>query len=165
MLEAVQVLTRFPYKLEIVRIHVGVNLIRQGSKPLIDYLSWCLFLIKVLFYIFRFYFFTCPMKEITVEEFKQWLDEKRDFQLIDVREPYEHEAANLGGNLVPLATVPLNVEKIEKDKPVVIHCRSGARSANACQFLEQNHGFDNVFNLKGGILAYKNAYDPNLQVS
>lgn len=105
------------------------------------------------------------MKEITVEELKQWQDEGRDFQLVDVRQKSEYDAANLEGELIPLASVPSSVDKFNKDMPVVIHCRSGARSANACQFLEQNHGYDNVYNLKGGILAWKNTYDHSLQVS
>lgn len=104
------------------------------------------------------------MKEITVEELKAWQDEGKDFQFIDVRQPEEFEAANLGAELIPLATVPDNVSKFSKEVPVVIHCRSGGRSGQACQFLEQRHGYDNVLNLKGGILAWKQVYDQSLNV-
>jgi adenylyltransferase/sulfurtransferase len=77
------------------------------------------------------------------------------FQLIDVREPHEYDEANLGATLIPLGQVKDQVDRIERDKPVVVHCRSGKRSAQAIQYLEQNHGFDNLHNLKGGILAYQ----------
>jgi adenylyltransferase/sulfurtransferase len=105
------------------------------------------------------------MKEITVKELKQMIDNKEDFQLIDVREPSEFEAANLKGELIPLNTVPNNAEKISKDKKVVVHCRSGKRSENAIKFLEANFGYTNLYNLKGGIIAYKNEIDNSLNVS
>lgn len=98
------------------------------------------------------------MKEITVQELKEMQDNQDNFQLIDVREPYEYEEANLGAELIPLGEVPNNVDKISKNKKVVVHCRSGKRSANAIQFLEK-HGFDNLYNLKGGILAYQQEID------
>lgn len=98
------------------------------------------------------------MKEITVQELKEMQDNHEDFQLIDVREPYEYEEANLGADLIPLGQVPNSVDKISKDKKVVVHCRSGKRSADAIQFLERQ-GFDNLYNLKGGILAYQQEID------
>jgi adenylyltransferase/sulfurtransferase len=104
------------------------------------------------------------MKEITVQELKHMLDNPSDFQLIDVREPYENELANLGGELIPMAEVPHNVHRISKTKKVVIHCRSGGRSANIIQWLEKNHGFNNLYNLKGGILAWAREIDPTITV-
>lgn len=94
------------------------------------------------------------MKEITVQELKQMQDNKEDFQFIDVREAYEYEEANLGAELIPLGEVPGSVDKFNKNKKVIVHCRSGKRSANAIKFLEENYQFDNLYNLKGGILAY-----------
>ncbi|HSZ72591.1 MAG TPA: rhodanese-like domain-containing protein [Cytophagaceae bacterium] len=105
------------------------------------------------------------MKEVTVEQLKKMIDDKEDFQLIDVREPSEFESANLKGELIPLSTVPQNVDKISKTKKVVVHCRSGKRSANAIIFLENNHGYDNLYNLTGGILAWKDKIDPSMTVS
>jgi rhodanese-related sulfurtransferase len=105
------------------------------------------------------------MKEKTVREFKSMLDNKEDFQLIDVREPHEYEAANLGGELIPLATIPEQSDKISRDKPVIIHCRSGARSGAAIQQLERTGQFTNLYNLKGGILAYAKEIDPSLNIS
>lgn len=94
------------------------------------------------------------MKEISVQELKQLQDQKKDFQLIDVREQHEFDEANLKGELIPMGEVMDNIDKISKDKQVVIHCRSGKRSATVISALESQHGFTNLYNLKGGILAY-----------
>lgn len=104
------------------------------------------------------------VKEVTVLELKQMLDEKKDFQLIDVREQFEYDTANIGGELIPLGNIMLEVDKIDKDKQVVIHCRSGARSAAAIMQLQQQHGFTNLYNLKGGILAWIAEVDPSLSL-
>ncbi len=104
------------------------------------------------------------MKEISVSELKALIDSKADIQLIDVREPAEFESAQIGGELIPLATIPQNVDKISKDKQVIIHCRSGKRSANAIMFLESNFGYTNLFNLEGGILAWRDEIDEDLDV-
>ena len=98
------------------------------------------------------------MKEITVQELKQMQENGEDFQLIDVREPNEYEAANLGAELIPLGDVLNHVEEIDRNKKVVIHCRSGARSGRAIELLETHEDFDNLYNLKGGILAYHEAF-------
>ncbi len=94
------------------------------------------------------------MKEISVQELKQLMDSKADFQLIDVREPHEFDEANINGHLIPLGEVLDRADEISKDKQVVVHCRSGKRSATAIQALEAQMGFTNLYNLKGGILAY-----------
>jgi adenylyltransferase/sulfurtransferase len=102
------------------------------------------------------------MKEITVQELKTMQDKGEDFQLIDVRETYEYDIAHLNGELIPLGSIMNNADKISKDKKVVVHCRSGARSGTAIRQLEQKFGFDNLYNLKGGILAYADQIDPSL---
>ncbi len=94
------------------------------------------------------------VKEITAKELKELMDKKTDIQLIDVREQHEFDESNLGGELIPMGDVMENTEKISKDKQVVIHCRSGKRSAAVIQALETQLGFTNLYNLKGGILAY-----------
>lgn len=99
------------------------------------------------------------MKEITPTELKQWKDNKEDFQLVDVRERYEYEISNLDGVLIPMQHIPEKLDEIEKEKKVVIMCRSGVRSANAVDYLEQHHGFGNLYNLVGGILAYSDEID------
>jgi len=102
------------------------------------------------------------MKEITPTELKQWIDNKEDFQLVDVRERYEYEISNLSGQLIPMQHIQEKIDEISTDKKVVIMCRSGARSANAVQFLETRHGFDNLYNLAGGILAYSDQVDSTI---
>ncbi|MFD2969378.1 rhodanese-like domain-containing protein [Sphingobacterium bambusae] len=103
------------------------------------------------------------MKEVTVQELKDMLDRNDEFQLIDVREPFEYEVSNLNGVNIPLAGIVIEADKIDRDKPVIIQCRSGKRSAQAVMLLEQQ-GFDNLANLKGGILAWKEEIDPELDV-
>ena len=103
------------------------------------------------------------MEEITVEELKRKIDNGEDFQLIDVRETFEYEVSNLGGLNIPLSGIVIESDKIETDKPVIVQCRSGKRSAAAIMQL-QTLGFDNLYNLDGGILAWKEKYDPNMPV-
>lgn len=102
------------------------------------------------------------MKEITVKELKKLMDENADIQLIDVREPYEAEIAQIGAELIPMGTIPSNVEKISKDKQVVVHCRSGQRSGDVILWLEANHGFENLYNLVGGVLAWSQEIDSSM---
>jgi len=102
------------------------------------------------------------MKEITVQELKQWRDEGKDFQLVDVREQHEFDLCNLGGDLIPLNTIMDDPDRIVKDKPVIVHCRSGARSANAILALAERYGYDNLSNLKGGIIAWSQEIDPSV---
>ena len=103
------------------------------------------------------------MKEISVQELKQKIDNKEDFQLIDVRETFEYETSNLDGLNIPLGGILIETDKIATDKPVIVQCRSGKRSAAAIMQLEQQ-GFNNLYNLKGGILAWQEAFDPNMPV-
>ncbi len=102
------------------------------------------------------------VKEITVQELDSLRNLKEDFQLIDVREPYEYDIANLGGELIPLGEVLRNTAKISKDKKVIVHCRSGKRSADAIRDLETLHGYTNLYNLKGGILAHAKEIDTTM---
>lgn len=102
------------------------------------------------------------MKEVTATELKEMKDSGKAYQLIDVREEYEYEIANLGGELIPMAELTQNVDRIDKSMPVIIHCRSGARSASIIGHLEKTYGFTNLYNLKGGILAYGKDIDPSL---
>lgn len=104
------------------------------------------------------------MKEKTVSELKAMQDAGEPFQLIDVREPHEYDICNLQAALIPLGTIVNEAEQIRRDVPVIIHCRSGARSAAAVTELERRFGFDNLYNLKGGILAYAHEIDPSLTV-
>jgi len=103
-----------------------------------------------------------PMKEVTVQELQKLLETGEDFQLIDVREPHEFDICNLKGELIPQGEIPHKVELISRSKQVIIHCRSGARSGNMVTWLEKNHGFANLYNLKGGILAWAKEIDDSM---
>ncbi len=95
------------------------------------------------------------MNDITVEELKQKLSDNAEFIFIDVREPVEYEQFNLGAELIPLSSLMAEVHRFEDDrnKEIVVHCRSGQRSAMAKHILQQE-GFTNVRNLLGGVLAW-----------
>lgn len=102
------------------------------------------------------------VKEITVTELEALITANESFQLIDVREPEEYKIVNIGAELIPLSTVTANTGKISRDKKVVVHCKMGGRSAKAIRELEEKFGFDNLYNLKGGILAYIDQVKPEL---
>jgi molybdopterin/thiamine biosynthesis adenylyltransferase/rhodanese-related sulfurtransferase len=105
-----------------------------------------------------------PVKEITVAELEEWRDKEEDFQLIDVREPYEYDIVNIKGKLIPLGQILNHASSIERGKKVVVHCRSGKRSADAIRELQKQFGFTNLYNLKGGVLAYAKEIDQSLPV-
>jgi adenylyltransferase/sulfurtransferase len=100
--------------------------------------------------------------QMTVTELKRRLDAGEDVQLIDVREPYEFQIAQIGGKLIPQNEVPQRLSEIDRDREVVVHCRSGARSQRIAEFLAQN-GYARVANLAGGILAWSDEIDPKVQ--
>ena len=101
------------------------------------------------------------MNEITAIELNNFRKNKTDYQLIDVREEFELEICEIGGEHIPMGEVMDNLDKISKTKQVIIHCKSGARSGAVCQALE-TQGFSNVYNLKGGIIAWANDVDNSL---
>lgn len=104
------------------------------------------------------------INEINVTQLKEWMDSGKEFKLIDVRESYEYEAANINGELIPQGAIETKREAIPKDSDVVIMCRSGVRSANAIQLLKVKYGYNNLHNLKGGIKAWAAEIDNSLQV-
>lgn len=123
------------------------------QKELIDYEAFCG--VKKINH---------KMKSVNVEELKKMMDAKDNITVIDVREPSEYEIANLGVELIPMNTVPNNHEKFKQEGKVIVHCRSGARSANVINFLEENYGYDNLYNLEGGIMAWAREIDLDMQV-
>ena len=98
------------------------------------------------------------MKSITVTELKELINNKEDFQLIDTREPHEHEGFNIGGILIPLSDITKCSHQVEKQKPVVLYCRKGIRSQIAIQRLQKKFPFKNLINLTGGTEAWKKQY-------
>jgi molybdopterin/thiamine biosynthesis adenylyltransferase/rhodanese-related sulfurtransferase len=99
--------------------------------------------------------------EIQVEELKRRLDAGEDVFVLDVREPHEYQICNIGGHLIPLGDLPKRVNELDSSREIVAHCRSGARSAKAVNFLRQA-GFRKVHNLAGGILAWADRVDPKM---
>jgi sulfur-carrier protein adenylyltransferase/sulfurtransferase len=100
--------------------------------------------------------------QISVKELKRRMDAGDDFLLLDVREPFEYQIANLGGTLIPQGQVPARLAEIDRERDIVVHCRSGARSQRIAEFLAQQ-GYTKVANLAGGILAWADEIDPKVQ--
>jgi adenylyltransferase/sulfurtransferase len=99
------------------------------------------------------------VKEVSVSEYKDMVDRNEDHQLIDVREEYEYYITNIGGKLIPLDRIREFANEIDPDRKTVVHCRSGGRSRKAILKLQEEHGFNNLYNLKGGILAWADNID------
>jgi sulfur-carrier protein adenylyltransferase/sulfurtransferase len=100
--------------------------------------------------------------QITVKELKQRLDAGEDVQLIDVREPYEFQIAQIGGKLIPQNDVAQRLNEIDRNREVVVHCKSGGRSQRIAEFLKQS-GYPNVVNVAGGITAWSDEIDPSVK--
>lgn len=105
------------------------------------------------------------MEEITVSQLKDMQEAGKEFLLLDVRETFEYELTNIDGQLIPLDQLPDRLNEIEafKEKEVVVMCRSGSRSARACEYLLRS-GFTQVKNLKGGINEWAREIDPGMPV-
>jgi rhodanese-related sulfurtransferase len=100
------------------------------------------------------------MQNITAEELKSRLDAGEQINIIDVREPHENAEFNIGGTLIPLGKIQtMQIEEIEdlKDQELIVYCRSGNRSGQACLFLD-TLGFKNTKNLVGGMLGWQEKY-------
>jgi len=99
---------------------------------------------------------------VNVVDFSQeWQGGDKPF-LLDVREPNEYDTAKIEGSvLIPLGQLPGRLEEVPKDRPVVVHCLAGGRSAKAVEYL-LNHGFTDVRNMEGGIRAWSLQIDHNV---
>lgn len=94
------------------------------------------------------------MKSVSKNELKTWMENNTPFMLIDVREGWERDAYNIGGEHIPLADVMMRRDEIPVDKPVVVYCEKGIRSSIIIQRLE-SIGFNNLYNLSGGMSSWK----------
>ena len=101
------------------------------------------------------------MPEITVGELKGRIGNGDKVSVLDVREPHEYEVANIGARLIPLAELPERLVELDQDETLAVHCKTGGRSARAVKFL-QEAGFQNVYNVKGGIDAWSEEIDPSV---
>ncbi len=98
---------------------------------------------------------------ITVKDLKRRMDAGDDVVVLDVREPHEYKICNIGGLLIPLGELAARVHELDSARDIVVHCRTGVRSAQAVEFL-QDAGFEHVWNLKGGIHAWSDEIDASL---
>jgi sulfur-carrier protein adenylyltransferase/sulfurtransferase len=99
--------------------------------------------------------------QMTVQELKQRRDAGEDIFVLDVREPHEYQFANIGGTLIPMNQVPQRLAEIDRNREIVVRCRSGGRSQRVAEFLAAQ-GYPNVKNLAGGILAWSDQIDPTV---
>jgi len=100
--------------------------------------------------------------EITATEVKEMMDENKPFVLVDVREPHEYEICKIpGAKLIPLGEIPKRMHELNSADEIIVHCRSGVRSAKAVDFLMQA-GFRRIHNMTGGVLAWSRDVDPSM---
>lgn len=95
------------------------------------------------------------MNEISCQELKIWIAESKPFFLLDVREEQERNESHIGGTFIPMSEVMTHHELIPKNIPVIIYCRKGVRSAIVIQRLQDKVGYTNLYNLKGGLMAWE----------
>jgi len=100
--------------------------------------------------------------EIRVEELKKRLDAGEDLFLLDVRDEFEYEISNIGGQLIPLAELSTRINELDANQQIVTVCKMGPRGAKAAQVLHKA-GFSHVWNLAGGIHAWSDRVDHSVQ--
>jgi adenylyltransferase/sulfurtransferase len=100
--------------------------------------------------------------QLSVKELKRRMDAGEDVYILDVREPYEYRIAQIGGKLIPQTDVPNRLAEIDREREIIVQCRSGVRSQRIAEFLKQQ-GYPRVVNLAGGILAWSDEIDPKVQ--
>ena len=94
------------------------------------------------------------INEIEVSELAELRGNDEAIRVIDIRQPAELNSGIIpGAEALPMHIIPLRISEFKRDEKLIMVCRSGARSAQACMFMQQ-HGYDNVFNLRGGMIAW-----------
>jgi sulfur-carrier protein adenylyltransferase/sulfurtransferase len=107
---------------------------------------------------------TPTLPTITVHQLHQMQLDGTPHYLVDVREPCEHNKGNIGGHLIPLGQLPEHIETLKNiGKPIFLLCKSGGRSGRAAAYL-LDAGLDDVYNVEGGALAWREAIDPGLSI-
>lgn len=103
------------------------------------------------------------MKQLKVTELKDWIDNQKPFQLIDLRESYELDICKINSAIhIPMDQILSNTQKIVMDRPVVLFCKTGQRAESVIHALETEHGFSNLYSLEGGIMAWTKEVDVTL---
>ena len=102
------------------------------------------------------------MKELSVADLARWRSEGKDFVLLDVREPYEIQAAAIPGSVaIPMREIPARIAELPREKPIAVICHHGGRSERVASFLSMQ-GFPDVANVDGGIDAYARTVDTSI---
>ena len=107
---------------------------------------------------------TGGLKEMSVQELKDLQDSGDDYVLIDVRNEDEFKFCNLGGKLIPMSKITERFKEIPKDKKVVIHCHHGGRSKKVIAWMQDEHGYENLYNLTGGIHKWSEEIDTSIPI-
>jgi adenylyltransferase/sulfurtransferase len=102
------------------------------------------------------------MKQLKPDELKQWIDSRKEFQILDVREKWEYDLVRFEKSILrPLSFLSMNPPELDRNKPVIVYCHHGVRSLRGCAILE-SLGFTEVYNLAGGIDLYARTFDPRM---
>ena len=103
------------------------------------------------------------MKIISPVQLKELIDSSNnDFQLIDIRDEYEFDICCIGGEKINMYSITDSLDKLSREKKIIIYCRTGSRSATIVSLLEKNFSFKNVYNLDGGIMKWRQDVDLSL---
>jgi len=94
------------------------------------------------------------MQQLSPAGLRQWIEQGKDFFLLDIREDHERDAFNIGGVHIPMGELMEHLGDLPQDKPLVIYCEKGIRSTIIIQRLE-GKGFADLYNLAGGMSAWK----------
>ena len=104
------------------------------------------------------------MKIISPVQLKELIDSSNnDFQLIDIRDEYEFDICCIGGEKINMYSITNSLDKLSREKKIIIYCRTGSRSATIVSLLEKNFSFKNVYNLDGGIMKWRQDVDPSIK--
>jgi len=104
------------------------------------------------------------MKIISPAQLKELIDSSNnDFQLIDIRDEYEFDICCIGGEKINMYSITDSLDKLSREKKIIIYCRTGSRSATIVSLLEKNFSFKNVYNLDGGIMKWRQDIDPSIK--
>ena len=104
------------------------------------------------------------MKIISPVQLKELIDSSNnDFQLIDIRDEYEFDICCIGGEKINMYSITDSLDKLSREKKIIIYCRTGSRSATIVSLLEKNFSFKNVYNLDGGIMKWREDVDPSIK--
>ena len=104
------------------------------------------------------------IKEISVQSLNEKINNNEKISLIDVREDAELKISKISQSIhIPMKTIPYNLKQISTEKTIIIMCKTGGRSAQVCEYLN-NQGYSNVYNLKGGIISWALEIDQPLDI-